>query len=124
MSLGHQDSSMMSLPDDGVLEAQLGGALLDLLLQPGLWSDQVLDELRHPPDGGVAMQTVQTRSQVLGDGQRQVGGTRVEAVHYGQLHNLDVFIVSLSWRVQKETHRLIISGLFKSRMKSEKMIPL
>lgn len=91
----------MFLPDDGVLEAQLGRALLDLLLQPSLRSHQVLDKLRHPPDGGVAVETLQTRSQVLRDGQRQVGGSRVQAVHYGQLHNLDVLIVSLSWGVPR-----------------------
>lgn len=73
----------MFLPDDGVLEAQLGSALLDLLLQPRLWSDQVLDKLRHPPDRGVAVQTLQPWSQVLRDGQRQVGGSWVQAVHYG-----------------------------------------
>lgn len=56
-----------SLPDDGVFKAQLCSALLDLLLQPCLWSHQVLDELGHPPDGGVAVQTVQTWSQVLRD---------------------------------------------------------
>lgn len=100
----------MVLPDDGVLEPQLGGALLDLLLQPSLRSDQVLDELRHPPDGGVTMQTLQAWSQVLRDGQRQVGGAWVQAVHYGQLDNLDVLIVSLSWMVQgervgKKTHQ-------------------
>lgn len=92
----------MFLPDDGVLEPQLGGALLDLLLQPSLGPDQVLDELRHPPDGGVAVQTLQTWSQVLRDGQRQVGGARVQAVHYGQLYDLDVLIVSLPWTVRKE----------------------
>lgn len=92
----------MFLPDDGVLEAQLGGALLDLLLQPSLRSDQVLDELRHPPDGGVAMETLQTWRQVLRNGQRQVGGSWVQAVHYGQLYNLDVLVVSLSWRVGEE----------------------
>lgn len=99
---GIRDGSGTSLPDDGVLEAQLGGALLDLLLQPGLRSDQVLDELRHPPDGGVAVQTLQTWRQILGDGQRQVGGAWVQAVHDGQLDNLDILIVSLSWRGPKE----------------------
>lgn len=79
-----------------MFEAQLGGGLLDLLLQPGLRANQVLDELGHPPDGGVAVQTVQTRGQVLGDRQRQVGGPGVEAVHYGQLHHLDVLVVGLS----------------------------
>lgn len=100
--LRSRNSGGMLLPDDGVLEAQLGGALLDLLLQPGLRSDQVLDELRHPPDGGVAVETLQTWSQVLRDGQRQVGGAWVQAVHDGQLYNLDLLIVSLSWRVPKE----------------------
>lgn len=90
------------LPDDGVLEAQLGGALLDLLLQPGLRSHQVLDELRHPPDGGVAVQALQTWGQIFRDGQRQVGGPRVQAVHDGQLDHLDILIVSLSWRVGEE----------------------
>lgn len=113
----------MFLPDDGVLEAQLGGALLDLLLQPSLRSDQVLDELRHPPDGGVAVQTLQTWSQVLRDGQRQVGGTWVQAVHYGQLYNLDVLIVSLSWRVQKEhvgnkTHNESLLFVQKTKMRN------
>lgn len=84
-------------PDDGVLEAELGGALLDLLLQPGLWPHQVLDELGDPPDGWVAMQAVQARGQVLRDGQRQVGGPGVEAVHDGQLNHLDVLVVGLTW---------------------------
>ena len=85
-----------------MFEAQLGRALLDLLLQPRLRAHQVLDKLGHPPDGGVAMQTVQARGEVLGDRQRQVGGPRMETVHYRQLHNLDVLIVGLSWRVQRE----------------------
>lgn len=96
------ERSGVFLPDDGVLEAQLGSALLDLLLQPSLRSDQVLDKLRHPPDGGVAMQTLQTWSQVLRDGQRQVGGAWVQAVNYGQLDNLDVLIVSLSWGSERD----------------------
>lgn len=41
---------LVSLPDDRVFEAQLGGGLLDLLLQPGLRPHQVLDKLGHPPD--------------------------------------------------------------------------
>lgn len=91
----------MSLPDDGVFEAQLGGALLDLLLQPRLWAHQVLDELGHPPDGGVAVQTVEARGKVLRDRQGQVGGPWVQTVHYRQLHNLDVLIMGLSWKVQR-----------------------
>lgn len=91
----------MSLPDDGVFKAQLGGALLDLLLQPRLRAHQVLDKLGHPPDGGVAVQTMQARRQVLGDRQGQVGGPGVETVHYGQLHNLDVLIMGLSWMIQR-----------------------
>lgn len=91
----------MSLPDDGVFKAQLGGALLDLLLQPRLRAHQVLDKLGHPPDGGVAVQTMQARRQVLGDRQGQVGGPWVETVHYGQLHNLDVLIMGLSWMIQR-----------------------
>lgn len=89
------------LPDDGVFEAQLGRGLLDLLLEPGLGADQVLDELRHPPDGRVAVETLQTRGQVFGDGQRQVLGPRVQTVHYGQLHNLDVFVIGFSCRNNK-----------------------
>lgn len=91
----------MSLPDDGVFKAQLGGALLDLLLQPRLRAHQVLDELGHPPDGGVAVQTMQAWGQVLRDRQGQVGGPRVETVHDRQLHNLDVLIMGLSWIVQR-----------------------
>lgn len=91
----------MSLPDDGVFEAQLNGALLNLLLEPRLWSHQILDKLGHPPNGGVAMQTMQTRGQVLRDRQGQVGGPRMETVHYRQLHNLDILIMSLSWKVQR-----------------------
>lgn len=96
----------MPSPDDGVLEAQLGGALLDLLLQPGLRPHQVLDELGDPPDGRVAVQAVQARGQVLGDGQRQVGGPGVEAVHDGQLHHLDVLVVGLAWTddTRREKH--------------------
>lgn len=90
-----------SLPDDGMFEAQLGGALLDLLLQPRLWAHQVLDKLGHPPDGGVAVKTMQARAQVLRDGQGEVGWPRVQTVHNRQLHNLDVLIVGLSWVVQE-----------------------
>ncbi|TNN76079.1 hypothetical protein EYF80_013610 [Liparis tanakae] len=61
------------------------------------FSSHVLDELGHPPNGGVAVQAVQARGQVLRDRQGQVGGPRVETVHYRQLHNLDVLIVGLSW---------------------------
>lgn len=119
-------SSGMFLPDDGVLEAQLGGALLDLLLQPGLRSDQVLDELRHPPDGGVAVQTLQTWSQIFRDGQRQVGGAWVQAVHDGQLYNLDILIVSLSWRVRKEHvgEGKDTQSLVFVRKENEEMLPL
>lgn len=119
-------SSGMFLPDDGVLEAQLGGALLDLLLQPGLRSDQVLDELRHPPDGGVAVETLQTRSQIFRDGQGQVGGAWVQAVHDGQLYNLDILIVSLSWRVRKEHvgEEKDTRALLFVRKEKEEMLPL
>lgn len=86
----------MFLPNDGMFEAQLGGALLDLLLQPCLRTHQVLHKLGHPPDGGVAMQTLQAWRQVFRDRQGQVGGPRVETVDDRQLHNLDVFIMSLS----------------------------
>ena len=95
----------MFLPDDGVFEAQLCGGLLDLLLQPRLRAHQVLDKLGHPPDGGVAMQTVQAWGQVLRDSQGQVWGPRVEAVHYRQLHNLDVLIMGLSCMGQRGTCR-------------------
>lgn len=102
----------MSLPDDGVFKAQLSGGLLDLLLQPRLRSHQILDKLGHPPDRGVAVQTMQSRSQVLGDRQGQVGGPRVETVHYGQLHNLDILIMSLSWMVQRGACQLILVPTF------------
>lgn len=85
-----------------MFEAQLGCRLLYLLLQPGLRAHQVLDELGHPPDRRVTVQAVQAWGQVLGDGQRQVRGARVEAVHYRQLHHLDVLIVGLSWNRKKE----------------------
>ena len=87
---------VVSLPDDGVLEAQLLRGLLDLLLQLALRAHQVLDELRHPPDGGVSVQAVQALGQVLRDGQGQVGGPRVEAVHNGQLHHLHILVVGLT----------------------------
>ena len=79
-----------------MFEAQLGGGLLDLLLQPGLRAHQVLDKLGHPPDGGVAVQPLQAGGQVLGNRQGQVRGPGVEAVHDGQLHYLDVLIVGLA----------------------------
>lgn len=103
------------LPDDGVFEAQLGGALLDLLLQPGLWAHQVLDELGHPPDGGVAVETMQAWGQVLRDGQGEVGWPRVQTVHNRQLHNLDVLIMGLSWVVQERgiMSTLKIQNVFK-----------
>lgn len=91
----------MLLPNDGMFETQLGGSLLDLLLQPCLRAHQVLDELGHPPDGGVTVQTLKAWGQVLWDCQGQVGGPRVEAVHYRQLHNLDVLIMGLSWMSQR-----------------------
>ena len=93
---GGAGHARVSSPYDWVLEAQLGGSVPDLLVQPGLGADQVLDELRHPPDGGVAVETVEAVGEVLGDGQGQVRGPRVQAVHDGQLHYLHVTVISLA----------------------------
>ena len=48
------------------------------------------------------MEAMQPGGQVLGDGQGQVGGPGVQAVHYGQLHHLDVMIVRLPWGKEGE----------------------
>lgn len=94
---------MASSPDDGVLEAEFGSSLLDLLLQPGLRPHQVLDELGDPPDGRVTMQAVQAWRQVFGDSQWQVRRPGVEAVHNGQLHHLDVLVMGLTWTDDRHT---------------------
>lgn len=96
----YRQESWTYLPNYGVFEAQLGSGLLDLLLKPRLRTHQVLDKLGHPPYGRVAVQTLQAWGQVLGDRKGQVWRARVETVHYGQLHNLDVLIMGLTYMDQ------------------------
>ena len=86
-----------------MFKAQFDTRFLDLLLQPGLRTDQVLDELRHPPDGRVTMQTLQSGSKVFWDSEREVRGSGVKTVDNGQLHYLDVPVMSLTCA---ETHHI------------------
>lgn len=97
------ECDVVSSPNDGVLEAQFGSGLLNLLFQPGLRSHKVLDELGDPPDGRVTMQAVQAWCQVFGDSQWQVRRPGMEAVHNGQLHHLDVLVMCLTWMDDRHT---------------------
>lgn len=85
------------LPYDGVFEAQFGGHIIYLLLKPSLWSDQIFDKLRHPPDRGVPMQALQTLRQILWNSQWQVGGPWMEAIHNRQLNHLHSMIVIFTY---------------------------
>lgn len=90
-------------PYNGVLEAQLVGGLFHLLHQPGLRADQVLDKLRHPPHGWVSVKPLKSVRKVFRDGQGQVWGTRVQAVHDGQLYDLNIPIVCFTYRQRHKT---------------------
>lgn len=105
---------MACSPDNWVLEAQFGSCLLDFLFQPGLWPHQVLDELGHPPDRGVTMQALQAWRQVFRDGQWQVRRPGVKAVHDGQLHNLDVLVMGLTWKDERYTGYVLNSEFARS----------
>lgn len=119
----YRQESWTYLPNYGVFEAQLGSGLLDLLLKPRLRTHQVLDKLGHPPYGRVAVQTLQAWGQVLGDRKGQVWRARVETVHYGQLHNLDVLIMGLTYMDQSRGGSFKTSRALSQFLKGKKTPP-
>lgn len=116
----YRQESWTYLPNYRVFEAQLGSGLLDLLLKPRLRTHQVLDKLGHPPYGRVAVQTLQAWGQVLGDRKGQVWRARVETVHYGQLHNLDVLIMGLTYMDQSRGGSFKTSRALSQFLKGKK----
>lgn len=119
----YRQESWTYLPNYRVFEAQLGSGLLDLLLKPRLRTHQVLDKLGHPPYGRVAVQTLQAWGQVLGDRKGQVWRARVETVHYGQLHNLDVLIMGLTYMDQSRGGSFKTSRALSQFLKGKKTPP-
>lgn len=119
----YRRESWTYLPNYGVFEAQLGSGLLDLLLKPRLRTHQVLDKLGHPPYRRVAVQTLQAWGQVLGDRKGQVWRARVETVHYGQLHNLDVLIMGLTCMDQSRGGSFKTSRALSQFLKGKKNPP-
>ena len=70
----------------------------DLILQLFVWPHQVAHHLSNPPDGGISVESHQTRSKVFWDGQRHEVGAWVQAVHDRQLnHSGRLHLISGGW---------------------------
>ena len=70
----------------------------NLILQLFVWPHQVAHHLSNPPDGGISVESHQTRSKVFWDGQRHEVGAWVQAVHDRQLnHSGRLHLISGGW---------------------------